>query len=151
MELSDITKQYWTDEDWILLKKAENTAQLLPIAMKVIKRIPRPRTQLCGPISTGGLGSIEKNLENFNNEIKKLQTNGLFVFDQMPFEEPMHSFMELSKNSEYLESILTDFYLPIFESGEIDEFYFLPDWKSSYGAKWEHNQAKRLGIKIKYL
>ncbi len=103
----------------------------------------------------GGKGSIEANLEEFNNQIKKLQDKGLNVFDQMPFEEPMHrlliEFLKTRSKNEYMDSILTEFYLPLFESGYIKELYFLPDWQSSNGAKWEHEQAKKLGIKIVYL
>jgi len=52
---------------------------------------------------------------------------------------------------EYLENILTDFYLPIFEGGYIQDLYFIQGWQSSHGATWEHNQAERLGIKIIYI
>ena len=53
--------------------------------------------------------------------------------------------------SVYPEAILDDFYSPIFNSGLIKEFYFMPNWQSSKGANWEHNEANRLGIKVSYL
>lgn len=150
MELSNITKKYWKDEDWIDLKGAESIKDLYKIASKILQRMPKPIIQVCGPISTGGKGSIPDNLEVFNRKIKDLQDRGLIVFDQMPFEEPMHKMIMVNSEREYFEDILTDFYLPLFESGNIKELHFLSGWKSSRGAMWEHEQAKRLKIKIIY-
>lgn len=151
MELSNITKKYYRKEDWQDIEKAKSIKDLYIIADRIINRVPKPRIQVCGPISTGGRGSIKDNLEEFNNKIKELQAKGLNVFDQMPFEGTMYKIMLKISKKEYMENILTDFYLPIFEGGYIDELHFLPDWQSSYGANWEHEQAKRLGIKIKYI
>lgn len=106
---------------------------------------------MCGPISTGGFGSIKANLNSFNDAIINLQSKNLNVFDQMPFEIPMKNLKYKLSGGEYMEDILTNFYLPIFESGRIQELYFLPHWQSSHGSNWEHEQAKRLGIKITYL
>jgi hypothetical protein len=150
MELSDITKQYFKEGDWQDIKKAESIRDLFIVAGRIMNRIPEPRVQVCGPISTGGKGSIDANLEVFNNKIKELQTEGFNVFDQMPFEEPMHKMMLRFSKEEYMESILIDFYLPIFEGGYINELHFLPDWQSSHGANWEHKQAEKLAIKIIY-
>lgn len=150
MELSKITKQYWVEKDWQDLKRAESIADLYVIATRVINRLPKPIVTVCGPIATGGLGSIDKNLNAFNQMIIRLQNSGLNVFDQMPFEETMQELTRKLQKGEYPESILKDFYLPIFESGMISESYFIPGWESSHGANWEHDQFKRLCIKINY-
>ena len=151
MELSNLTKKYFKKEDWQDIDKAESIKDLYIVASRIMNRVPEPRIQVCGPISTGGKGSINANLEVFNNKIKELQSEGFNVFDQMPFETPMHKMiLKFMTKDKYMESILTDFYLPIFEGGYISELHFLPDWKSSYGANWEHEQAERLGIKIIY-
>lgn len=97
------------------------------------------------------MGSIEKNLDIFNSAIKKLQGEGLIVFDQMPFEIPMQVLKSKFSKEKIGEDILNYFYLPIFNSGNITTFYFLPTWQTSLGAKWEHEKAKELGIKIVYL
>jgi len=151
MELSKITKQYWGEKDWQDLKSAESISDLYVIASRVINRIPKPIVTVCGPIATGGLGSIEKNLNAFNQTIINLQNGGLNVFDQMPFEEMMQKLTRKLQKGEYPVNILTDFYLPIFESGILSESYFMPDWGSSRGATWEYEQFKRLGIKINLL
>jgi hypothetical protein len=152
MEYSEITKQYWRKEDWENLEKIKSVSDLYIIASGIISRMPQPFIQVCGPISTGGLGSIEANLSAFNKIIIDLQKRGLNVFDQMPFEIPMQKLQEkLVSKGEYLESLLTDFYYPIFESGLISAFYFIPGWQTSFGAKCEHEKAKELGIEIIYL
>lgn len=148
MELSKKTKEYWREKDWTDLEDAQNIKDLYAIAERIISRMLKPMSSVCGPVATGGFGSIDKNLEVFNNEIIKLQGKGINVFDQMPFEETMQILkvkMGLEKCS---KSIVDDFYTPIFISGYVDNFYFIKNWESSKGAKWEHSIAEKLGIKI---
>lgn len=152
MEISEITKKYWTKENWENLEKVLSVGDLYIIAQDVISRMPKPFVQVCGPIATGGLGSIEANLNAFNETIKKLQNEGLSVFDQIPFEGSMQKLKKkITSKSEVVTAILTDFYYPIFESGLISAFYFMPNWQTSFGAKCEHEKVKELGIKIVYL
>ncbi len=42
----------------------------------------------------------------------------------MPYEELMHKMMLSFSKNEYMSSILDDFYLPLFESGHINELHF---------------------------
>jgi len=145
------TAKYWADEDLAEIKNAKDFKELCVVAMRVLNKMPQPVASVCGPIGTGGAGNVEDNLKAFDEAIKSLQDKGLNIFDQMPFEWPMQVMkFELPKDV-YPEDILTDFYLPIFESGLIKEFYFMPNWRTSKGANWEHGQAERLGIKIVYL
>ncbi len=148
MEISDITKQYWTSEDFIELEKADTVASMYAIARRVIDRMPKPVVEVCGPIASGGLGSLEANLGLFNKTIKELQAKGLHVFDQMPFEMPMQA---LKKKLAHPSEILDGFYLPLFESKDISALYFMPNWQSSFGSNWEHDLAQKLGIEIIYL
>lgn len=150
MELSRKTKEYWEEKDWEDINKASSIKDLFIVALRILNRMPDGLAQICGPISTGGKGSIEANLEEFNNKIKDLQNKGLNIFDQMPFEAPMHKMVINYSKNEYMNSILNDFYLPLFETGRIKELHFLQDWQSSIGANWEHEKAKKLGIKIIY-
>lgn len=152
MEFSEITKQYWTKEDWENLEKISSFLDMQVIAKKVLDRIPRPVAGVCGPIAeTGGLHSIEANLNVFNNTIIQLQKTGLRIFDQMPFENKMQELKAKMNREDFLRELNDDFYMPIFKSKIVSTFYFIPGWETSNGAKFEHEKAKEFGIKIVYL
>ena len=144
-------QSYWTPEDIAALETAQSFAELSQVAMKVLKRMPQPVGQVCGPISSGGLRSIEKNLKQFDETIAELISHGNTVFDQVPFEKYIFRLIETGRGTRDKDQLLKEFYLPLFESGLVSTFYFIPGWESSNGAKWEYQQAKRLGIRIVYL
>lgn len=141
---------YWTSYDHKALREAKDFVDLFHVAQKVIDQIPNPTVAVSGPISTGGKGSIKENLYFLSASINLLHNKGFNVFDQTPFEEAMKRLREEWGGEGYCMPLLEDFYKPIFESGNIQTMYFLPDWESSFGAKWEYNQCKRLGIEILY-
>ena len=145
-----LPNQYWTKKDACDLKLAKNFSDLSKVALRVIARMPQPVGEVCGPITSGGLGSREKNIEAFLKAIHCLRYDGKIIFDQIPFEEKLYKFT-LAKWYQGGLQLLNEFYLPIFESGLIKVFYFMPLWETSMGAKWEHEEAKLLGIKIVYL
>jgi hypothetical protein len=151
MEVSEVTKKYWEANDWEDLEKVTSFKDLCVMAKRVIGRMPKPIIQVCGPISTGGLGSLEANLNVFNETIKKLQAEGFSIFDQLPFEKPMQRLKNIVEEKNYLEDMFNDFYYPIFSTGLISAMYFLPNWETSGGATKEHAKAIELGIKIVYL
>lgn len=140
---------YWKDGHYKELEKVKTFKEMLKIAFDILESMPKPITQVCGPISTGGKGSIEENLKMFPKAAEWLSLKGHNIFSQAPFESPIE---RVKYNySGYPYALLEEFYRPIFESKMINTFAFLPGWQSSTGAKWEHDQAKKLGIKILYL
>jgi hypothetical protein len=148
-------KEYYSAENLKRIKEANNYKQLLGVAMEVLLRIRRenplePIAMVCGPISTGGTGSRDKNLKIFDKAIERLSADGLLIFSQMPFEEDME---RIYKSDPDLQGIrlLEEFYLPIFKMKVIKLLCFLSGWEDSIGAQWEHTQAKQLGIPIIYL
>lgn len=146
-----ITSQFWTEEDWQDLHTANTAKDMYAVAERVVSRMPEPIGQVCGPIASGGLGSLEANLQAFNETIKKLQAEGAHLFDQMPFEIPMQGLKKDLKPGEYAYSILDDFYLPLMQNEKITTFYFMPNWQTSTGARWEHDLVTKMGKEIKYL
>ena len=143
------TAKYWQEEDFEALQNAQDFKDLYKIAHRIFARMPEGIGQVCGPIATGGLGSVAANLEVFVFFLRELQEEGKIIFDQMPFEWPMQDLKK--KVTDGANTILQDFYLPLFESGKIKTLYFIKGWETSYGANWEHDQAKRIGIDIVYL
>lgn len=143
--------KYWTQQEISLLETATDFSELKDIALIVLRRMQRGIVQVCGPISTGGLGSVEANISRFDEVITRLTSEGENVFDQIPFEDSMHRIKEQRPCDGYNFALLEEFYAPIFESGLIWKFYFLQDWQSSVGARWEHEQACKLNIEKVFL
>jgi len=140
---------YWNIGNCMAIDRAQTYTELFDIAIDFITRMPQPLVQFCGPISTGGKGSIDSNLAELDKAILFFAAKGIYIFDQIPFEEPMQRIK--AKEGSYNHDLLNQFYLPIFKSGHIKKFVFLPGWQSSVGAKWEHDWAEKIGIKIEYL
>ena len=146
--MNEVTKQYWKEEDFVALENTRSMKDMLSVAENIISRMSSGLSQVCGPISTGGKGSVEANLAYFNEFILQLQEKGVPTFYQIPFESNIY---HLLKNVEYKqtqEHILLDFYLPLFRYGKIKELHFIPGWESSVGATWEYNTVKELGLEI---
>lgn len=143
-------KNYYTDQHLRTIRESENIQDFLAIALEILDAMnkdhpDKPIAMICGPISTGGTGSREKNLLLLDRTIQRLKTDKLFVFSQMPFENDIGRLYQLHPELRGLR-LLEEFCLPIFESGYIKLTCFIPNWQSSFGAKWEFEQAKRLGI-----
>ena len=57
--------KYWKFHNMLELKSAGNYSDLREIALDVLQRMPQPVGEVCGPISSGGKGSIEENMKYF--------------------------------------------------------------------------------------
>lgn len=143
--------QHWTQEEMHRLHLFSSYAEASKFAMQKLRRLAQPVAQVCGPLTTGGRGSYEANVQMMHDAICLLAARGRTIFDQRPFEIPMLKILRTRAGDDYDYSLLAEFYLPLFESGLIREFHFLPGWESSIGARWEHEQGERLEIEIFYM
>ena len=71
----DVPNKFWTEEDASELSRAKTFEVMAVVALRVIARMPQPVGQVCGPITTGGTGSLEKNLEIFRRIIIALSVS----------------------------------------------------------------------------
>ncbi len=142
--------EHWTDEEREALKATstfEGTAEVAIAILVRMKGLGHPIVQICGPMSTGGLGNLERNMIRFQQAIDIATERGLTVFNQIPFQEAIIRICKFEEGPrEYDWDILEIFYRRIFESGHISKTLFLSDWQSSTGATWERNLVTRLGI-----
>jgi hypothetical protein len=127
-------------------------ADLAAIAIEELQKFPDGADMVCGPISSGGRGSVAENLRVFDAVIAGLVAEGVPLFAQTVYEEKMQ---ELKRKAiaegwegEYYMPILEEFYLPLFEAGLIKRGWFIPGWNSSIGASWEREQLQALGREI---
>lgn len=139
---------YWEPQHIERLGKVSGYEDIGKISLEVARKIPQPLEIVSGPISTGGLGSLEKNLDVFQRTILKLSQQGKIMFNQIPIEEPIQ---RLKTNSHYDFGVLTKIYLPLLESGLIKTLNLIYGWKTSTGALWEHDNARRLRVNVAYL
>ncbi len=142
------TNEFWSEEDFRDLEKVISIRDIFIIAERVIGKMEGDLGQVCGPITSGGKGNIEDNLELLNTKINDLLEQGVSIFDQMPFEETFHRVVRENVEKEKYTNILDDFYLPLFLLGRIKTLYFIPGWESSRGANWEYQKAKEMGMEI---
>ncbi len=107
----------------VTLLSAASYQEVSQIALRVLvwwcAEFPGKKVgMVCGPISTGGLGSIPANLERFHLAITTLTEAGYPIFTQMPYEEALHRIRDQSVGpGVYDNQLLEEFYLPLFESG----------------------------------
>lgn len=142
-----------------VLAAATTYAEVAEVALGQMRRLRDDIHQdlhiVCGPISTGGLGSQAANLARFEDAIFKLREVGYPVFSQMPYEEAVWRIRNMTEEEinagAYDQDLLEDFYGPIFRSGLVVRKHFIPGWETSRGARWEHDLAKETGTTISYL
>jgi hypothetical protein len=144
------------DEYWEVYKEdlemASTMGYLAAVANSVLFRMKKskgPRiVQICGPMTTGGLGSQEANMLRFKRAIVVAEHHGLAVFNQIYLEDAINRITGYKAGGEYFVDILEILYRKIFESGYVNKVLFLPDWQSSVGACWERELLMKLGISI---
>lgn len=144
----------FTQEETVALDRAVTYGEVLQVALGRLRTSAAAAGSaglgmVCGPISTGGLGSIPANLQRFALAIATLQESGRHIFSQMPYETALHRVRDATAGiGVYDMKLLEEFYLPLFESGHVARKFFIPGWQSSTGTTWERNYALRLGIQI---
>jgi len=139
---------FWLEEEKASLDSTETFHDMLSIALKVLGRMPDPIVELCGPMSTGGAGTLEANMRRYKAAVQVLHEEGFNVFDPTPFQKAMIRISGHMENGVYNMDILHIFYHGVFNSGYIKTAYFLPDWESSKGATWERGQLESLNVEI---
>ncbi len=114
-----------------------------------------PIWQVCGPISTGGLGSVELNLLRLERAVHCVRSQGFRVFNQLPTESALgRLLLEWKKRNPpdaYPTELLDDCYGRLFRTGKIYGLQFVDDWKSSRGSIWEYKLAIELNMEVEYL
>src|SRR2546430_1246421 len=79
--------KYWNQKNYEAVENATTLGECLAVASEILAAIPRPVVLVSGPISTGGAGSPEKNMDVLQKAITELEHRGEHVFNQLPFEK----------------------------------------------------------------
>ena len=110
---------------------------------------------VCGPISSGGLGSLKRNLKLFNAVVETLSAGGYPIWSQLQFEDEIIFAKELwlkDHPGEYCQPILDICYELVFEPRQLRVGHFIPGRqaegiKRSIGTSWEYAKIMSQGGK----
>lgn len=151
-----VHSQFWTPTLRRRLATTDNFAKLTQLALSVLDNAPSSLCMVSGPMSTGGFGSLSKNMRVFCSSVEVAEDMILncSVFSQMPFEDKMvtlcRQWRERNPREIYCWPILHIFYGALLASGKVKVFYFLPGWNSSRGARWEFRECAKWGIERRH-
>lgn len=140
-----------TEDERTAFERAASYYEAAAVAISHVRRRyspERPLLQVCGPISTGGLGSREQNLKRLRDTIDFLVDREYPVFDQSQFEGMVPRFSPNHGQDAYDHRILDEFYVPLFETKCIQTFVFLSGWTSSVGTCRERAFALAAGFRV---
>jgi hypothetical protein len=140
---------YYLPEHLRLLREAQTFEDVASVAVSVLDSMPHGIHVISGPISSGGYG-IEQNLRKFNAAINALAVRGITVFSQMPLEDPIRRIRCDPRYSSPLR-LLRAIYLRIFGHRKVTSICFLPEYRESFGATWEHELAVLLESELERL
>lgn len=144
-------QEHWSDEHRARLITIGSLEEAGIMAVDLLSELAasgKEIVQICVPMTTGGLGNLQANMNRFALAVETARANGLHVFNQIPFQEVIIRVTDHHSGGGYDMNILEIFYRTIFESGHVSRALFLPDWESSRGARWERDCVAACGIKI---
>ncbi len=141
---------HWTADDLAACAEMDTLFGLARLAIAMLDRLKLETKcdriyQICGPMSTGGLGNLQDNMILFKEAIVVAREKGWIVFNQVPFQDAMIRIVKYYERKDYAQEILDEFYLPVFESHRIACAPFIPYWHTSKGAAWEREKVGSLG------
>jgi hypothetical protein len=150
----------WRESEWQAVAGCKTLAELGELSHRVMNQLPRPIALVSGPISTGGIlkpgmkgeSDIRANLDLFNKVVQTLLLGGVSLFNQMPLEDifvPINTqWKAVNPPGSYCMPILEEFYRDVFAFPGMRGIILIPDWQSSFGAKWEVKEANSKGKHI---
>ncbi len=146
-------RAHWTIEDFNLIEDLNFTRDCAidsayKIMQDVMSRESRPVAMVSGPISTGGKGTREENLELFHQVIVELSLDDNFaVLNTMPFQNFFWKYRTQHEHAIVAgKNIIERFYFPLMKKVPIKKFVQIPGWETSTGALVEFHEAKKLHI-----
>ncbi len=138
----------------IALHNARDLAELAKVAVTIAERLFNLDwvvIQICGPMTTGGLGNEMLNRKRHGAAIELALKKGHIIFDQRPFESKLRELKAKISGTEYCQDVLDVFYQTIFASGYITRLWILSGSEGSRGVAEEIKLAGRLGIGVEPL
>lgn len=145
---------HWTEEHKKKAGEAKDFHDLIAVTLDALRSHPKekPLGIVLGPVSTGGLGSREKNSRALALAVEALREREHNIFNIVSLQQYLDPLIASSHKPEkgaYQMDILDIFFYGIYNSKLIQEAYFLPLWETSTGARWEREHMPQFGIQIR--
>ncbi len=138
-------------EEAAAFQAATSYAEAARVAIAHAKRRytpEKPLIQVCGPISTGGLGDRTRNLIRLADMMDLVTELGHPVFNQLQFEGMVERFSPTHSAANYDDRILYEFYHPLLNQQYIRTLVFIEGWETSTGARWERALGESFKLEI---
>jgi MOSC domain-containing protein YiiM len=150
-EFDSIQDNFWTKVERDTLLTAKNLEDLVRVALIILERMHRTGRriiQVCAPMTTGGLGNYEANMEVFRRIIENAhQSSRYLVFDQDSFTDAILRLDGKRDNKhEYWHKLIDEFYGAIFRSGYFYGTVWVRGWRGSVGCRGERRIARECGL-----
>ena len=141
---------YWTPAELQALDKAETLDEMVEIALIILERMKstgKKIVQVCGPMTRGGLGSYEANMELFRKVVVRAhEESGYVVFNQDMFTKVILRLDAARQSPEYWHDLIDNFYGAIFRSGHFHGTLWIRQWETSTGSVREREIATECGL-----
>lgn len=143
---------HWEDHHIERAKTTTDFKLIGELVCEIAEKMPKPLFMISGPMTTGGMGHYSKNIVLFQHAIEEALNNGVSVFNQTMLEEHLQrlvrEWLRCNPDSGYCNHVLSDVYDVLLASTHIHGVYFLPDWHTSRGARWERETAEKNSLAI---
>lgn len=153
MEITQVV-DYWREvaQDLGQINSLNYAAAVIRHVLGKMKKDGRSIVQICGPMTTGGLGNMEDNVLRLKRAIVVAEERGILVFNQTHLQEAISRIAEETKlpvgSSGYYSEIIQPFYGVVFGSG-VREGWFLPGWEDSNGCVLERQMLRNFDLLAK--
>lgn len=143
---------HWTSAHQAAAAAATSLDDLVVVARDIlaVQAAEQELAIVLGPMTTGGLGSAERNFRAFRAAVAALRATGHNIFDIADFHDYIQPLSTHNPDAgTYDTAILETFCDGVYGSGHIAAAYFLPGWESSVGARWERDRMPTYGIAVR--
>jgi len=143
---------FWSEMDRQVVQEFTEPSILYLSAISILEKIKRhvsPVYFVIGPMTTGGLGSVEENFKVFEAAIELVRhKTGGAVFNQVYFEDSFQrytaDFQSRHGVDKYPIAIMEDFYGPLLRDTHFHRVFRIEGWETSKGASWENKVCEEV-------
>jgi hypothetical protein len=137
----------FNEEEILQIIEAQSPEEVTALSIKFIKHRAKKVSLVCGPVSTGNRRTPDENWRRMAAIMSALRRQGVAVFNPFIFLKRIER-MRGKPHYQDRTYVREVFHLPLLRSRWVETVYLTFEWRHSVGARWHHDRAKELGIKV---